>query len=243
MKRQEQDEKIYTEGIAPRGKTLKWLDNFWYHHKWVTIGVAFFLVVAIICTVQMCTKEKNDIILVYAGRNQLSVEQTEKISQALSAVCPEDFDGDGKKNIALSHYCIMSETQIREIEAQTDEAGHAGFVDKSYISSQRDTYDNYIQTGDVSVLLLDKELYESLLANNRLEKLSDVLGYNPENAMSEYGVCLGDTALYDEFGVMKYIPEDTVVCILRPYVFGKNSKEEHFENEKKMFSAIVRDKT
>ena len=39
------DEKTYTEGIKPQGKYYKWFDNYWYHNKWITIGVIFAIVV------------------------------------------------------------------------------------------------------------------------------------------------------------------------------------------------------
>ena len=35
------------------GKVWRFLDNFWYHHKWKTIIGLFFLIVLIIGTVQM----------------------------------------------------------------------------------------------------------------------------------------------------------------------------------------------
>ena len=38
-------------------KVLKWLDNFWYHYKWVAIIVTFFLVLGIILIVQLVSRE------------------------------------------------------------------------------------------------------------------------------------------------------------------------------------------
>lgn len=238
-KRERNDEKLNADGIAVRGGFLGWLDNYWYHYKWLTVGIAFALVVLVICTVQMCSKEKDDLILVYAGRNQLSVGETEDICKVLEAVCPEDFDGNGKKSIALGTYCILSETQIKEIQSETDADGNAGYVDKSYNSDQYDTYYSYLMTGESSVLFLEPWLYEKLASADRLMNISEVLGYLPDTACSEYAVCLGDTALYAEYGVMKLLPEDTVICIMKPYVAGKSSKEEYYAYEKKMFEALV----
>ncbi len=243
MENNQQNDKQYTEGIALTGKRGKWIENYWYHYKWVTIVAAFFLVVFIICTVQMCTKKKNDLILVYAGRNQLSVAECEDICKVFEAYCPEDFDGDGEKSISISAYCIMSEEQIKEAQAQTDAAGDHVFIDKSYNSSQYDTYYNYISTGESSVLLLDAWLFESLVAHDRVAPLEEMLGYTPDGAVNEYGVRLGDTDMYENYGVIKnLLPEDTVVCILRPYVAGKSSKEKLYEREKQMFVSLVESK-
>ena len=70
------NEKQYTEGISvEENKFLKWFDNYWYHHKWLTIGIAFALVVVLVCTIQTCTKEKEDITVLYAGPYHLNTDR------------------------------------------------------------------------------------------------------------------------------------------------------------------------
>ncbi|MBO7311164.1 MAG: hypothetical protein J6U86_07225 [Clostridia bacterium] len=231
-----EEQKLDTDGIAVRGGFLKWLDNYWYHYKWLTIGIAFALIVLIVCTVQTCSKEKSDVIVLYAGRNTLSGAETEDICDVLEAVCPEDFDGNGKVSFELSAYGILSEAQIKE----QIEASNEVYIDRGYNSDQYDIYHNYTMTGESSVLFLDPWLYEELVAADRLVSLDEALGYTPETAYGEYGVRLGDTALYEQYGVMRLLPEDTVICLLKPYVAGKSSKEKYYAYEKKTFEEIVR---
>lgn len=234
------NDKEYTEGISTSDKRLARLDNFWYHYKWPTIAVAFFLIVGLVCGIQMCTKEANDLIVLYSGRNALLPNQSAQICAVLESVCPEDFDGDGKKSIAISTYNVLSEEQIKEMREEKDENGKPIFVDTSYYTSQYSTYCSYIMTGESSVAFLEPWLYDALVENERLQKLSDVLGYKPEGAVGEYGVRLGDTELYKSYGVMRLLPEDTVVCLLSPlWKGGKSSKEEYYAREKAMFEAIV----
>ena len=237
--KERQNEKEYTEGIAVRGGFLGWLDNYWYHYKWQTLIVGFFLIVAIICTVQMCSSDEDDLVVLYAGRNQLSASEAENVCSVLEAVCPKDFDGNGKISIALSPYNVLSEEQMRELAAQTDAAGNSTYVDRGYYSEQYDTYYSYLMTGESSVLLVDPWLYESLAAGDRLASLSDALGYTPESAYGEYGIRLGDMAIYEQYSVMQLLPEDTVVCLLKPYVAGKSSKEKYYAREEDMFEAII----
>ena len=40
---------------------FKWLDNFWYHHKWKVIIIAFFAIVIAVGVVQMVNKEECDV--------------------------------------------------------------------------------------------------------------------------------------------------------------------------------------
>ena len=93
-----ENEKIAGAEIKVQGRFLKWLDNYWYHYKWVTIVVAFFIIVFSVCTLQMCSKEKNDLIIVYAGEAFVSSEKAESIKSVINAVMPEVFLQTEHKN-------------------------------------------------------------------------------------------------------------------------------------------------
>lgn len=238
-------DKEYTEGIKVSGGFLGWLDNYWYHYKWPTIVVCFFLIVGLVGGLQMCNRESEDLIILYSGSAALSAKDADDICAVIAGIVNEDFDGDGNKNFAMSKYNILSEEQIREEKKKTDENGKPIFVDTNYYTSQSATYHSYIQTGESSVAFLEPWLYEALIANPdpekvRLQKLSDVLGYVPDSACGEYGIRLGDTELYRDYGVMRNMPEDTVICLFKPlWKGGKSSKEEFYAREKKTFIAIV----
>ncbi len=236
-------DKEYTEGIAVRGGFLSWLDNFWYHYKWPTIIGAFFLVVVIICTVQACSKDDYDLTVVYAGREALTSTEKEGIRAALNAAVPEDMGKDGKVNVGFNAYNVLSKDQITEMRGQTDADGNAVFVDNSYYTSEYDTYSDYINTGDCAILLLEPWEYERLASAERLMPISLVLGYTPEGALSDFGIRLGDTELYDKYDVMKALPEDTVICLMKPLVWGRTKNEKNYELDKKLYSAIIAPKT
>ena len=232
------DGKIQGAEIKPQGRFLSWLDNYWYHYKWVTIVVAFFVIVFSVCALQMCSKEKNDVIIVYAGGTFVSPEKAENLKSVMNAVMPEDFDGDGAKNVALVKYEIYSAEQIKEIEAQTDANGEGLYVDRAYNSSNYSDFYDYIQLGQSSICFLDTWVFEELKASNRLVQLSEVLGYTPQGS-DDFGVRLGDLNVYDAYAALRVLPEDTVVCLLTPLVFGNSSDEEYYQRECDMFEAIL----
>mgnify|MGYP007111698172 CR=1 FL=1 len=236
-------DKEYTEGIKVSGGFLTWLDNYWYHYKWPMVVVCFFLIVGLICGLQMCNRENEDLILLYSGSAALSAQEVSDICEIIAGIVNEDFDGDGNKKFAMSKYNVLSEEQIREEKKKTDASGNPIFVDTSYYSSQASSYYTYIQTGESSVAFLEPWLYESLIEDPekaRLQKLSDVLGYVPDSAYGEYGIRLGDTDLYRDYGVIRNMPADTVICLFQPlWKGGKSSKEEFYAREKKTFIAIV----
>ncbi len=237
----ENNEKIQDQGIyIKKDEKVSWAENFWYHYKWAIIGIAVAAVILFVCIVQSCSKREEDILIVYAGPAYLTQTQLSSVVEVMGNTMPRDFDENGDKFVIFDMFQIFSEEQIKEITAQTDANGKQGYVDRTRNSNNYDQYNKYVLTGDSSIYFLDPTLYQTLKTNDRLCKLSDVLADTPEGAIDEYGVRLGDTALYKEYGVLHVLPEDTVICIARPFVAGtKTSKEKYYNREKEMFSAIV----
>ncbi len=232
MKKQDREElRTSAEISVESSKFLRWLDNFWYHYKWPTIGIAFALVVVLVCVLQTCSKEKYDLTLVYAGPVSLDAEEVLGAEQALEAVMPADFDGDGEKNLALSRYAVYSKEQITVLEEQ------GLSINRQVNTSEYENYSNYILTGEASVYLIDPWLYESLKSADRLCPMEQVGVSGPSE--DGFGVRLGDTAAYQKYELLKAFPEDTMVCLLRQQVIGKNHDDAHYANEIAMFGALV----
>ena len=235
-------EKEISQGISiEKSGFLKWLDNYWFHYKWPTIGIAFALIVVLICTIQSCSKEKEDITILYAGTYQMVAEDFNVVNNILDNTLPKDYDGNGKKSVVINRFQIYSKEQIEKITAETDAYGVHGFVDTNYNSSQYDAYSTYILTGESSVLLLDPWLYEALRDNGNgvLMKLEDVFDELPEKTVDGYGIRLGDTELYREYAGLRVLPADTVICLMRPIMGGKSYKEKNYIIEKEMFAALT----
>ncbi|MBQ9080234.1 MAG: hypothetical protein IJY27_04095 [Clostridia bacterium] len=234
-------DKIPAGEIKDRSPFLKWLDNYWYHYKVPTIIVLFSLFVVIVCTFQMCTtSEKYDVTVLYTGPYLMTSSERSGVINVLNTAMSEDLDQDGHKSVELITYQVMSEQQLRDMAAETDENGKPLYeVNRTYYTKEYENYSNMMMTGEFAVCMLDPWLYEGLANADRLKKLTDVFGEIPEGAVGEYGVRLGDTALYQYYDALKILPEDTVVCLLLPYVFGANSKEETYAKSIQMFRDMV----
>lgn len=230
------DDKIRGAQIKTDSRFARWFENYWYHYKWTTIIVGFFLIVALVCGLQMCTREEQDISIIYAGPQVLNAEMSSEIEGVMDFVM---FSNDEEKSSAVVSYLIYSEAQIKEIEAQTYANGESGFVDKPYNATNYDNFYSYLQTGESSICFLDPSLFESLRDAGRLASISDTVGYLPDGAIDEYGVSLRELGIYSAYGSMRKLPEDTVVCILLPLVAGKSSDEEIYAYEQEMFATIL----
>ena len=233
------EDKVYTEGIKPQGKFYKWFDNYWYHYKWITIGVIFAIFVLTVCTLQTCERQNEDTTILYAGPCQLSASEMDSIKGVINAVMPEDYDKDGNKYAGMIGYWICSEEQIKAIEASTDEYGVHGYVNRQQITDNYDNYYDYLMTGETAICFLDPSLYTELKSAGRLLPLTEALGADSGYESDDYGIVLGKTAIYEEYSALRAMPEDTVVCFLRQIVMGRISKDKNYLNDLEIFKAIV----
>ena len=226
--------------IVIESRFAKWFENFWYHYKWQTIGIAAAVIVLLVCVLQTCSRKEEDLTLTYAGPCVLSVSELEQLSSVMDSIMPYDGDGNGENHTAWMVYEIYSKEQILAIESQKDASGDSKYVDRNYNTDQYQTYNSYLKTGETSVYFLDPWLFAELRDAERLVPLQEALGTMPESAFDEYGVRLGDTELYERYKVMQLLPADTVVCLSYPNWKGsRNSDEEVYKFDCEMFRAIV----
>lgn len=223
----------------PHGKVYRWLDNFWYHHKWKTIFIVFFAVVILICTLQMCNREEEgDMSVLLIGPTSFMDENSglADLQKLLALELPEDYDGNGEKKVDTVYYTVYNEEQIK------------AFEDPSYRATNSSTYQqavSFMQTGECSVLFLDPWVAQQV--KSALMDTEGMLGYRPEGAVTAerngkeivIGVRLGDTALYRENTAMQVLPEDTVICLAAPIMGGESDDEVKFDRAKAYYKALI----
>lgn len=221
----------------------KKLENFWFYHKIHVIAVAFIIMVLSVCIAQSCSRKSEDVLVIYAGPIYLDAGAVEAAREELNLVMPFDFDGNGEKYTGFVTYNVMSEDEIKALEEEYKAKDEAVLVDRSYFSTQYQTYNQYMLTGECGVFMLSPYLYELLISNetNRLCKLSDVFEEVPGSAIDEYGIRLSETSFYKSSEVISKLPEDTVLCLTKPFVFGKSSNEKQYQRMVSMFIAMGRD--
>ncbi len=226
---------------------LRWLDNFWYYHKWKVAVIALFLTVAVVGVVQMMGKTKYDTTITVAVNAPFYAENVRGLESVLVGILPEDTNGDGEKKVQLSYYKIYSESEMAEAnKAETDASGNPViYVDESYNKSQIKDFNSYLMTGECTVMILSRYMYDDLVSRRAedvlLKPLSEIYGEKlPVGAVSDgYGVELSGTGAYKYFDEFKFLPEDSVVCIMRPFAMGASANETTYSNSLEYFKAIV----
>lgn len=223
-------------------KFKKWLDNYWYHYKWHTIVVVFFVSVAIIGITQMASKESYDCNLLYAGPAILNKDQTEGIEDAFAAVMPSDHNEDGKKSVFINRFTILSDEQIKEKQEEAEKENDALYYDPTQRTNVLSQIGTIFSVGEASICLMDEYVYNIYRSQDAFLSLEDLLGYKPEYARDSASVYLKDTPFGEYFDALDALPEDTILCIRKSAVFSDKSKKQanaQYAFEKELFCAII----
>lgn len=240
VRSEQTDDKLDGGDIIVRGGFLGWLDNFWFYHKWKVIIAVCAAILVVISTLQMCDNSKADITLFYAGSAYLATEDNfSEMLDALEAVMPKDFNGDGAKTADIAAKNIYSPEQV-EARKEAFANGEDVLEVNTYINTQEyNGFSMLMQTGEYSVCLLEKWLFEAL-PGDVFCKISDVLGKAPEGAESEYYVMFWDTDFAKANAeIFECIPKDTVLCLRQPNSVGGAGSEAKYAYAKEMFMAIL----
>lgn len=223
-----------------KNKVYRFLDNFWYHYKWHTLIVLFFVLVAFVCLQQCSGKEATDFTVAYAGGKTLSGNEILGVREVLSAVSPENEKTGEKMQCALSTYAIYTDEELRALF--TDEDGNFSLegYERARLGSNQNAqnFQNYMMTGDTALWLVSEHVYSTLLKERDwLVPLSEFgVEISAEAAYDEYAVRLSETDFYRYYDGMKALPEDTLVLVRKLPVW---KTEEDFADFKQLFLNIV----
>ncbi len=225
---QEADQKLEAEFHYEQSPILKWLDNYWYHYKWPTIIITFFVVVFAIMIAQMVTRPKYDIHLVCGGTYRMNATEHPAFEAAVEKFIPDDFDGNGEKSANIIVYEIYSDAEYREAISEAEANSEEFAINPNYNADELQNFSQYSMMGECYVFLLSEYLYNQLLSGNRLRSIADLYGGDPlPEGITEdgYGIYIKDTDFYQYTPAIQAMPDDMILCILRKAEF-KNSKSD-----------------
>ena len=238
----EQNEKIEAGEIVVQNRFLKWLDNYWYHYKWPTLVVAFFLLVGVVCFTQCATSEKYDLVVCYTGDAAISKDQQQKLLEILNSLAPDAKKGEGKQSVGLTRYLIYDPEKLKE--TCTDDEGKqdvTAYTAANQTSSNHfKNFDTYVATGDCAVYFVSEYVYSKRpdLGKSMMRPLESIYGSElPACAYDAYAIRLSETAFYQYYqDVLDFLPEDTLILIPARTVFVS---EETYADYEALYLAIL----
>lgn len=191
-------------------KALKWIDNFWYHYKWMFIIIVFFLVIGIILTFQLITKEEYDAYIMYVGDTTIPDTMYQDILDSLENVV-KDYDENGEINVNFQRLGFI-----------TDEENElAGAVNASAT--------NYLASMVVQpqyLYLLEPEVYEIYADSGIFLPISELVTDVPEEWLYDNSAVFFSKTNYSQThaGVDGFDDDCLLVIKTMPYARPNSSK-------------------
>ncbi len=232
------NEKLPEGELTPQSEFGKKLDNFWYYNKWKVIAGAFALAVLIICLVQCAMQEKTDVALLYGGALSASDSRTQDMRSALTDIEPESVGNGG---VGLTVMEIYDEQYVQNNP------------EKVNVPTNSSNYDNLCQlitTGEYSILILDRWIYDEIKGRVGFRAIDEICGegvIKPEQRLDETAVYFKKTAFYGaNAGAFAGVDDEAVIClcIYSPFntfvgCSGQESVNQDYQNSIEMFKAIL----
>lgn len=208
----------------------KWLENFWYHYKWMTIIILFFATALCVCLVQCSAKSEYDMYTLYAGPLYIGGEQSEQLKDAVN-----DHMEANRQNVCINSFVYVSEKKRSEYE-QGD-----AYVNQGINMQQTSDFFDFLYTASFNMIIVDSELYSMIRKEEILTPISDI-SINTSNTYDEYAVRLYDTSLPDKYAVFKNMPEDTLLCFRKNVLIqsiANNNNKDLYEYQMNVFKKMI----
>ena len=126
---------------TPKGK---W-ENFWYHYKWHTLGIAAAVIVLTVLIVQLATRPKYDYQVMLVTQSSL-IYGEEKVMVEELAKYGRDVNGDGKVTVSVEAVYL-------------DGAGQIAMANQTKLITR-------IAAGDMMFFSMDPKSYEDRIVGN-----------------------------------------------------------------------------
>lgn len=221
----------------------KKLENFWYHYKWHTIATLFVLIVGIVITFQLCSREDYDVYVLYAGDKSVSgsssdgnLPERNLFLNSVGAACP-DFDKNGKVNVAFKSLFCPDAEELERRKAEGLEIPDKLIYDDAKLLA------SLLAQSEYYLLFLDRAVFESSAKSS--DMISAIDCYLPDGwsgrivrAGSGSGIYLSETAFYGMEGV-RNLPSDTIICIKKTNAFASDSEKQRHADAVQVFKNIV----
>ena len=183
------------------------IKTFFTYYKWHVLIALFFTLTLTVMVVQMCTREKYDICVMYAGNTILGDNASAQLETAFQSLGAED------EKTVLYELVIMNDEEI----GKAYEKGYtATSVSPETVRKHKEALAFNVMSDEYFILMLSPDCYEIMKSNNALEKLSDIgVAEFDGTAIDEYGIELHSLQFAKEYVGFQALPKDTIVCFKR----------------------------
>ena len=228
MENKEQNEKL---------SFSEWLENIWYHSKWMIIFGGMMIIFVVISLFQIFSTSNPDVNILHVGPMYLSSEAIDRIETTLKDFS-DDYNDDGDFTM-----------NILDITVDKISDGQGGTVNYDYNNQSLQRFQTEIRAGDAAIYALDKDYFDICLKEGLLTPLEEIIddADMPVNNVKDekgviYGVYVSDLDVYSLSGIENF-PDTAILCLRRSpekdqLSYGRT--QEDWEGNRKTFVNLIK---
>ena len=174
---------------------IKFIDNIWYHYKYVIIVVLAAIVVFSIALSQSHSQKEPDIFVYHISTSGLTASSKESFQKTM-AIVSKDYNEDGVITVDLKEEVYIPSLQTVQAYGEM---------------SVTESFNLELALGECMIYIMDKSFY---MGNKQyMKNLDEVIGYIPEFAFDEKAILLSDFPGYKNLpGFHDFAPE-SYLCL------------------------------
>lgn len=221
-----------------------WWENFWYHHKWKVVMVTVFSIIIGVAVAQFVSQQNPDVYILYGGPLYITPNENQAFCDAVESLCP-DYNGDDKTYVQLNDMVFMTESQLNELIAASEESGEDVAYDRLANAQVQERFTYEVFGGEAAICILAEEQYRDVCGSGGFLTLAEIFGEEniPEGAVDDYGVRLAETKFWKFYGTQEMFPEGTVIALRRVSTMsaltGKSKAEKQHAVSMDVFKKIM----
>ena len=215
----------------------EWLENTWYHYKWLIIFGAVCILFVSLSLTQCSQNEDIDVKLFHVGPMTISDAAAQQLKSTIADFA-EDCNGDGEVHVDLLDITV---NKFGNEEAGIDPVN----FDHNNKAMQR--FQVEVRAGKAYLYALDKEFFDICVEEGVLTPFSELFDETemPENVIDGCGISISELDAYKLPGLSS-VPDTAILCLRRSpenddLSYGRT--KEGWEGNKNTFVNIVKYKS
>lgn len=184
----------------------EWLENMWYHYKWLIIFGGLIVIMLVMSLTQCMATKDPDVNILHVGPIYLAPETTDDLKGSVGKLS-SDYNEDGKIKVEILDISVVASDG-------TVSASDMLNYDQANNALQR--FQTEIRAGDSVIYLLDKRYFDICMAENLLTPLSEILDDAdiPANTVEGYGIYVSELDAFELEGLSS-VSKDAILCLRR----------------------------
>lgn len=199
---------------------VKFIENIWYHYKYVILISLAVLVMLFVGISQMVAKKAPDVFIYHVSSYGITAKSIDELTETLASFA-DDYNDDGAVTVDYKE-----EIYVPDVKATVN-----GEL------SVTDSFNLELFAGDCVIYIMDESFYKG--NRDYMVKLEDILGYVPSGAYDDKALLLSELPAYETTPGLCGLPADSFICVRQRRVGFKEADKDVYDNNVDYFKRLV----